>query len=198
MIMKKQVSNIYRIAYKICNPAAALIASIVLCSCDSKQGNLNQGQISVPDSANRKLTSDNSKTNTEKDLDIEQAKKLFGLITSKEFCEPNGVVSFSENAIYLHPSKDSPTTVKFDITQKFGKIVFCGWISNLPEGAPPEAGVVDVELFVDGESQGRSTVDRDNSAIVEVDLAGKSELRISVDCANGTDTCDWFHIGIQK
>ena len=129
-------------------------------------------------------------------VDQEKTKTLFDSIVDKKFSEPNGVVSMSENAIYLHPSKEAPTEVTFDVTNQQKVLHFTGWISTLPDGAPAEVGVVGVEFYVDGTSVGRSVVDRSNKLENAIDLNGKKSLRIVVDSANNTDSCDWFHIGI--
>jgi hypothetical protein len=76
---------------------------------------------------------------------------------------------------------------------------FAFWMSGLPQSVlgSSNAGTAGFEVFVDGKSQGRKRVDRFTNQALLVNPLEVSELRIVVDNDDGSQTCDWFFMGLQ-
>jgi hypothetical protein len=166
--------------------AAALTLSIP--ACDSKPSS---------DPSLKALTSKQS-VGKPSNIDATETEKLFGRLKTKRVAPPNGGVAGSAQSIFLHPSVNGPTSATFDVSGMSGKRAIEGWIAPLPAGIGPEAGIVEVDVLLDGKSLGKFDVTRDKNMRFVADLNGKSELTVVVDAANGTDGCDWFNFGITK
>jgi hypothetical protein len=101
--------------------------------------------------------------------------------------------------IFIHPG-GKPTEAVFEIAGKFQSVELVGFITEMPLNGleDPLAGTTCIELFLDGESQGRRTVDRFTNQAFSLDLTNTKELKVVVDCANGSDIWDHFYLGVSK
>ena len=108
-------------------------------------------------------------------------------------------IKIKEDGIFIHPGWQ-PTEVVFQIGGELQIINLVAFIAELPNSgwADPLAGTAGVELFVDGKSQGRLSVDRLTNQSYSLDLTQAKELKVVVDCANGSTNWDHFHIGIAQ
>ena len=153
------------------------------------------GLTMVPPSAQGKQASGQS---TKPQIDAAQTKALFASLARKSL----GSTLDIENrpaGIFIHPGGE-PTEAVFDIAGKFQTIRLVGFITQLPPSglADPQAGTTGLEIFVDGQSQGRRPVDRLTNQTFSLDLTKAKELRVVVDCANGTANWDHFYLGVAK
>jgi len=83
---------------------------------------------------------------------------------------------------------------------KFRDVRLVGFITELPPSglADPKAGTTGVEICVDGQSQGRRPVDRFTNQTFSLDFTNAKELRVVVDCDNGSAIWDHFYLGVAK
>ena len=132
-------------------------------------------------------------------INFVSTQKLYTKIKQKKLGSGSGVIRIDKNlGILIHPGA-SPTEVTFDVSRMKETLKLVFWISGLPQNilAIPSAGTVGFELFVDGKPQGRKRVDRFTNQTLLVNPLEVSELRIVVDNDDGSQTCDWFYMGLQ-
>jgi hypothetical protein len=108
-------------------------------------------------------------------------------------------IKFSPGGIFMHPG-GQPTKATFNISGKLNMCQLVGYIAELPVDAleDPLAGMVEMEVFVDGKSEGRRIVDRFTNQSYNLDLTNAKKLKVIVDCANGTAIWDHFYLGIAN
>ena len=131
-------------------------------------------------------------------INFDRTKELFDSITKKRLGNQFNV-ELKPAGVFIHPG-GQPTEVIFEIGKKFQNIRLVAFINELPDGGltDPLAGTAGVELFVDGKSQGHLPVDRLTNQSYSLDLTQAKELKVVVDCANGSANWDHFHIGIAQ
>jgi hypothetical protein len=131
-------------------------------------------------------------------LDSAQTQTLFDSLAQKTLGNSFNIEN-RPMGIFIHPG-GQPTEAVFDIAGKFRSVRLAGFITELPPSGleDPKAGTAGVEIFVDGLSQGRRPVDRSTNQDFAVDLTNAKELRVVVDCANGTADWDHFYLGVAK
>jgi len=132
------------------------------------------------------------------EINLTRTKDFFNCITKKKLGNTFDV-ELKPDGIFVHPG-GQPTEVVFQIGKKFQNVHLVAFINKLPDGglADPLAGTVGVELFIDGKSQGHRPVDRLTNQSYSLDLTQAKELKVVVDCANGSANWDHFHIGIAQ
>lgn len=101
--------------------------------------------------------------------------------------------------IFIHPG-GKPTEAFFDIAGKLQTVRLVGFITELPRSGLKDSkvGTVGVEIFVDGQSLGRRPVDRFTNQEITIDLTLAKNLKVVVDCANGSANWDHFYLGVAK
>jgi hypothetical protein len=132
------------------------------------------------------------------EIDLAQTKALFDSLIQNSL----GNTFDIENrpaGIFIHPG-GNPTEAVFDIAGKFQTIRLVGFIAELPSSGleDSKSGMTGVEIFVDGKSLGRRPLDRFINQTFSLDLTNAKELRVVVDCANGTADWDHFYLGVAK
>jgi hypothetical protein len=130
-------------------------------------------------------------------IDTIQTKILYDLLKNQKIGS-KFEIEFKPGGIFMHPGGQTTEAV-FDIANQFQNIFLVGYILKLPDKglAEPLAGTVGMEVFVDGKTQGRRLVDRHTNQTYQLDLASAKELKVVVDCANGTANWDHFCLGIE-
>ena len=130
----------------------------------------------------------------------EESKFLFALKTSETIGDQVGNVALDENGIMIHPGVTAPTSVSFALDGKLRAIGIKPYMAPLNEEgkAHADAGIVGVELLVDGKSVDKFTVDRNFSQEKTLDVKGAKSLEIRVDNGNGTPIWDWFHVKVTS
>jgi len=132
------------------------------------------------------------------EINFARTKELFNCIT-KKILGNQFDVQLKPAGIFIHPGWQ-PTEVVLQIGGKFKKINLVAFIAELPESGwvDPLAGTTNVELFVDGKTQGRRLVDRLTNQSIVLDLTRAKELKVVVDSANGNANWDHFYLGIGQ
>ena len=127
-----------------------------------------------------------------------QTQSLFESISRKSLGATFDIELKTER-VFTHPGR-KPTEAVFDIRNKFQALSLVGSTIKLPADglADPQAGTVGMEIFVDGKSKGRRLVDRLTNQTFNLDLTNAKELKVVVDCANGTADWDHFYLGVAK
>ncbi|HEX7669835.1 MAG TPA: hypothetical protein VF395_09640, partial [Polyangiaceae bacterium] len=59
----------------------------------------------------------------------------------------------------------------------------------------PKAGIVRLTWSVDNGKKAQLMVDRTYNAVVNIDVAKSSRLKLEVDKGNDVTLCDWFSVG---
>jgi len=103
-----------------------------------------------------------------------------------------------DEKLFLHPTADKQGWMDFDVTG-LEKVAVIGNIQPLDKACTgnPGAGIVDMIVSVDGVSIGRSRVDRDHPATLQVPIGTASRMRVSVDDGDAP-WCDWFAFGFGE
>jgi hypothetical protein len=131
-------------------------------------------------------------------IDATQTQALFDSLTQNTLGNSFKIKNTSLG-IHLVPGGQATEAV-FDIAGNFRNVRLAGFITELPPSGleDPKAGTIGVEIFVDGQSQGRRPADRFTNQIFSLDLTNATELKVVVDCANGTANWDHFYLGVVK
>jgi hypothetical protein len=131
-------------------------------------------------------------------IDQPQTQVLFDSLARKTLGSSFDIENRS-TGIFLHPGRQ-PTEAVFNIAGKFQSVRLAGFITDLPQSGleDPQAGTTEVEIFVDGHSQGCRPVDRFTNQNFSLDLTNAKELKVLVHCANGSAVWDHFYLGVAK
>jgi hypothetical protein len=131
-------------------------------------------------------------------IDQGQTQVLFDSLARKTLGS-NFDIENRSMGIFLHPGVQKTEAV-FDITDKFKSVRLACYITELPPSGLVDstAGTTSVEIFVDGHSQGRRPVDRFTNQTFSLDLTNAKEMKVVVDCANGSAVWDHFYLGVAK
>ena len=131
-------------------------------------------------------------------IDATQTRTLFDSLTQNTLGNSFKIEN-TPAGIHLVPG-GQPTEAVFDIAGKFRSLRLVGFITELPPSGLEDTrfGTAGVEIFVDGQSLGRRPVDRFTNPIFSLDLTNSKELRVVVDCANGSAAWDHFYMGVSK
>ena len=131
------------------------------------------------------------------DINNGLTRELFNSIIKKRLGNQFDI-EIKEDGIFIHPG-GMPTEVVFQIEKRFQNINLVAFIAELPDSglADPMAGAAGIELFVDGKSQVRRPVNRQTNQSFLLDLSQAKELKVVVDCADGSANWDWVNIGIK-
>lgn len=127
----------------------------------------------------------------------EESKYLFSLKIGETIGDKNGAIVLRSNGIYMHPGDTIPTTATFNLDDKYHSIRLKPFIAKLDaEGEKrPDAGIVGVEILLDGKSVDKFRVDRNSNLEKTLEVKGVKSLEIRVD--NGGNTgWDWFTIKV--
>jgi hypothetical protein len=139
---------------------AAIFASYISIACDSK--------LNVPKG--------------------EESRFLFATKSSQVLGDVTGNLVLNADGIHIHPGATTPTSVSFNLNRKFKSITYRPYIAKLnAEGMQNlEAGIVGVEVIVDGKSRDKMKIDRTTSIEKTLELDGAKLLVFQVDNGNGT------------
>jgi len=128
----------------------------------------------------------------------EESKHLFSLKSAESVGDQTGGIALNDRGIFLHPGQQTPTTVSFNLDGKYRSIGLKPYIAPLDDAGKgdPAAGVVGVEVLVDGKSVDKFQVDRNFNLEKNFELKGARLLEVRVDNGNGTPAWDWFHLKV--
>lgn len=103
------------------------------------------------------------------------------------------------NKIFLHPTVEKDAWIDFDV-DGIGSVELAPGIEKLnPEcEANPSAGMVHVEVLLDGTPVEQRDVDRNYADKIGIKTNGAKSLRVEVDAGNGVAWCDWFAVGFSE
>ena len=127
----------------------------------------------------------------------EESKYLFSLKSGETLGDNNGVVALHDAGIFIHPGDTTPTTATFNLDDKHRSIKLRPFIAKLDAGGEknPDAGIVGVELLLDGKSVDKFLVDRNSNLEKTLEVKGVKSLAIRVDNGNGPGW-DWFTVKV--
>jgi hypothetical protein len=117
-----------------------------------------------------------------------------------EKCPPPGdFFQLLGNGIRIH-AQSNPQVVSFNLNGEFQQLEFHAFIEELPDSAllNKKAGVVAVQILMDGKYLGRWIVDASRNFSKKLNLYGAQELKVIVDSAKETISCDWLNIGFSE
>ena len=99
--------------------------------------------------------------------------------------------------LFIHPGREGPTEVHFDLGKRFASFVFYTKVGPLGQSRndPKKAGLVGLTVEVDGEVVSRSRIGK-NEPVSEntVDLRDKGSMRIIVDDGGNGIACDHLYL----
>jgi peptidoglycan/LPS O-acetylase OafA/YrhL len=126
-------------------------------------------------------------------------KKLWESLSPQDAVTPNENLKLLENGIRIHPG-GNPKSATFLVAGKFKNVQLVCFIDKLPASAllDPKAARAAVEIFIDGKSQSRRLVNSQTNQAYQLDLTNIKEIKVVVDCANGSANWDWVNIGLEK
>jgi len=127
-------------------------------------------------------------------IDLENTKKLLDSIVEQTPGAPGRDPILSPNGVAISAGME-PAVVKFDVAGKFKKIDLLAR-AVVPNDAPSIAGITGVEIFVDGITQGRKVVARQNKQLWPLNVENAKELKLVVDNENGSDFWDWVEFSV--
>ncbi|MFA6954571.1 MAG: sulfatase-like hydrolase/transferase [Thermoanaerobaculia bacterium] len=124
---------------------------------------------------------------------VEATRALFARLVKKELGAESGNIELRPAGILIHPGT-TPTVATFRLGGEKASLRLRMFIAELdaPGKAVPQAGNVNVEIFVDGKSAVRCKLDRNSNEERTLDVSGANELTVRVDNANGKAWWDWF------
>lgn len=161
-----------------------LLALVSGCSDKPEQG----GQESKPE----------LKQSIKPSLDLEKTKVFFSMVSAKTLGKVHGKVELREDGILVHPG-ETPTKAVFNLKKFEPTFTIAASIATLPPEtlALSNTGLVGFELFLDGKSLGRKTVDRFTNYVEKINTENAKTLTVVVDNGNGEPWADWLILGIQ-
>jgi len=107
--------------------------------------------------------------------------------------EPN-----EHSRFFMHPDENKNAIIEFN-TKGLTSLTLSPYIEDFSANhdcsATPTAGVVQVTWSLDGGNKTHLTVDRTFNALVGLEVAKSSRLKVEVDKGNDVIWCDWFSLG---
>ena len=129
-----------------------------------------------------------------------KTKKLFDEAGTISLGDKYGKFELRSEGILIHPGEVKSTIVNFNIENKYKNEKLYMFIAPLPSEAKDikEAGTVELEIMLDGKSNGRIKVDRAMPSLLELDLSNTKILTVKVGNEDGKAWFDWLIIGVGE